>query len=491
MAPGTTTEPAQTSAPSVFRSVLHGTSLYTIAILSQRFASILLLPVNTRFLTPADYGVMELLEQVGVVLSVLLGVNLAGALGYYYFETDSPRVRERVVGTTLFGSLLMGVIPGVLGAVFSTAISRLAFADPRYHGYLAVCFLAMPATFLLEAVFSWVRVENRPGLFLAGSLLRAGLTVVGTLIFVAALRLRVAGVLTTSISSIILVALFLSFYYLRTCRPTFDRETFVRMLRYAVPLGLSSMGMVFIHFGDRFILPRYRTLADLGIYAVAYKIGMLISVAYSSFHSYWSAQVYDVVKRSDADHVFARMLTYLSAALSFCALALIVAAKPGIQLLTAPAFHTAAPLVPIIVLAYYIRSFGDFFRCLFLVAKRPEWDAACTWIGAAVCLVAYFTLIPTLGVWGAAIATLVTFVVMTVVSVIWSSRLRPLSIEVSRLLKIFGTAALLAAASSLVPVENVVLQIAWAVFLLLSYPALLLLLRFPTEGELETIRCHV
>ena len=93
MAPGTTTEAPEKSAPSVFRSVLHGTSLYTVAILSQRFASILLLPVNTRFLTPSDYGVMELLEQVGVVLSVLLGVNLAGALGYYYFETDSPRVR--------------------------------------------------------------------------------------------------------------------------------------------------------------------------------------------------------------------------------------------------------------------------------------------------------------------------------------------------------------------------------------------------------------
>src|SRR5919199_1602075 len=100
MSPGTTTKPAPAAAASsVFKSVLHGTSLYTVALLSQRFASIILLPVNTRFLTPADYGVMELLEQVGVVLSVLLGVNLAGALGYYYFETDSRKTREKVVGT--------------------------------------------------------------------------------------------------------------------------------------------------------------------------------------------------------------------------------------------------------------------------------------------------------------------------------------------------------------------------------------------------------
>lgn len=486
-----TVQSAPPAASSLFRSVLHGTSLYTVALLSQRLASVVLLPINTRFLTPADYGVMELLEQVGVVLSVLLGVNLAGALGYYYFETDSAKTRQAVVGTTFFGSVLMGAAAGLAGTAVATLISRLAFADPQYHGYLTVIFLAMPATFLLEAAFSWARVENRPGLFLAGSLLRALLTIVGTLIFVAGLRLRVTGVLTTSITAIVLVSAFLLSFYLKSYRPAFDRPTFTRMLRYAIPLGFSSMAMVFIHFGDRFILPRYRPLSDLGIYAVSYKIGMLLSVAYSSFHSWWSAQVYNVVKREDADHVFARMVTWLTAALSFCALALVAAAKPGIQLLTAPAFHVAAGLVPVIVLAYYLRSFGDFFRCLFLVAKRPEWDAACTWVGAGVCLVAYLTLIPPFGIWGAAIATALTFGVITTISIIWATRLRPISVEGGRLMKVLGVTAVLTGASLAVPIRNIGLQIAWAAFLLLCYPALLFLLRFPTPGEMQSIRSQL
>ncbi len=487
------TEKANSSPPdrSLFKSVLQSTGLYSIALLAQRAVGIILLPVNTRFLSPSDYGVLELLEQVGVVVSVILGINLSASLGYYFFETDTSEARRRVVGTTFIGSLLLGSIVGLLGAIFAGSISWLAFGNSQYEVYLRVLFLAMPMTFLLEAAFSWARIENRPRLYVAGSLLRALLTMVGTVIFVAWLQWRIAGVLTTSISAIVMVSVFLFVFYLRAYRPVFDSTLFVRMLRFAIPLGLSNIAMIVIHFGDRFFLPRYRPLADLGIYAVAYKIGMLISVVYSSFHTYWSAQVYQIVKRDDSEIIIARMFTYVMAGLSYCALAFVVAARPGLQLLTAQSFHAAAALVPLIVGAYFIRSIGDFFRCLFLTANRPEWDAACNWIGAAVCVVGYIVLIPRYGAWGAAGATAIAFSIITVVSLIWVHRLRPLSVEGSRLFKVFAAAAPLAAASLCFPMPNIGAEIAWALFLLICYPVLLILFQFPTTGELQLVRSRI
>ena len=482
---------AETPDRSLFKSVLQSTGLYSIALLAQRVVGIVLLPVNTRFLSPSDYGVLELLEQVGVVVSVLLGINLSASLGYYFFETDTPDARRRVVGTTFVGSLVLGSIIGMLGAMFARGISVLAFGNSQYELYLRILFLSIPMSFLLEAAFSWVRIENRATLYLVGSLLRALLTIVGTVIFVAWLQWRIVGVLTTSISAIVLVAVFLLVFYLRTYRPVFDSALFMRMLRFAIPLGLSNVAMIVIHFGDRFFLPRYRPMGDLGIYAVAYKIGMLISVIYSSFHTYWSAQVYQIVKRDDAEVVIARMFTYVMTGLSYCALALTVAARPGLQILTAPSFHSAAALVPLIVGAYFVRSIGDFFRCFFLVANRPEWDAACNWIGAAVCVTGYVVLIPRYGAWGAAGATGIAFFVISLVSLVWVHRLRPLSVEGGRLFKVFAVAGVLAAASLGIPMPNIPAEIAWAVFLLLCYPVLLMLLRFPTAGELGMVRSRI
>ena len=114
------------------------------------------------------------------------------------------------------------------------------------------------------------------------------------------LRWRLWGVLSANLCAIALSAIVLTVYCFRIYRFVFDRALFVRMVRFAVPLGLSGIAMFIIHFGDRFIIPQYRPFSDLGMYAVAYKIGMLISVIHGSFQNYWSAQIYQIAKRPDA-----------------------------------------------------------------------------------------------------------------------------------------------------------------------------------------------
>jgi len=473
------------SQRSLFHGMLEGSSLYSIALLGQRAASIILLPITTRFLLPSDYGVADLLEQVATVISILLGSNFSAALGYFYFAGDSPSHRRAVVGTTIGGALLLGSFGVVLCWPFAGPMSRLVFGGPLAVFYLRLVFLTLAPSFLLEALFGWLRVENRTVVFVAGSWLRVAMTIVGTVLLVAALRLRVLGVLYTSLLAVVVTALVLGGYCMRAARPSFDARLMLRMLKFAAPLALSGLAMFVIHFGDRFILPHYRPFSELGIYAIAYKVGMLLSLVYASFQTYWSAQVYQIMRREDAGAVLARTFTYVALAISFCAVGLIVASRPGLRLLAAPAYQGAAGVVPLIVAAYLVRSVGDFFRCLFLSAGKPGYDAACNWIGAGICLGAYFLLIPRYGMWGAAIATLVTFLAIGVVSCFWTYRLSPYTLEAGRLLKIGAAAAVPVAAYLLVPFASQAAQIAWSALLLCAMPLGLWLLRFPTPGELQ------
>jgi O-antigen/teichoic acid export membrane protein len=208
------------------------------------------------------------------------------------------------------------------------------------------------------------------------------------------------------------------------------------MTKFAAPLGLSGIAMFIINFGDRFILRPHVSFAELGLYALAYKIGMLISAAYASFQIYWSAQAYGIMRRADADHVFGRMTTYVVLGVAFCGLGVVAASKPVLRILAAPSYFPAVALVPLLVSAYCIRSIGEFFRCLFLVEGKPGYDAACTWVSSTVCLAGYFLLIPRFGVWGAAAATAITFIVFTAISVVWAYRIRPYRLEWSRLAKV-------------------------------------------------------
>lgn len=466
----------------LFLKILQGSGLYSLAIIGGALSSIILLPVNTRFLDKADFGVLDLLEKVSIAVS-FLGLNFSAALGYFYFSRNSPEERAPVVGTMFAGSVLMGAIAGGIGFVFAKPVSQMVFHSPDYVSFLRVVFAVVALNFLAEVGMGWLRVEDRTKAFVLASFFRIGVVFVGTLVGVAMLHLRVWGVLSSNVTAIGLVGVILAIYCFRSYRFVFEWPLFLRMLRFAVPLGLSGIAMFIIHFGDRFIILQFRPLSDLGIYSIAYKIGMLISVAFSSFQNYWNAQIYQIAKRDDSDSVFARTFSYMMLVLSFFGLGLVVAAKPTLHILTSRAFWDAALLVPVVVLAYYIRAVGDFFRCVFLVEGRPGYDAACNWIGAVVCLIGYFTLIPRWGIWGAAYATLITFLVIGVISVIWARQLRPFSIEAGRLAKIVLAAGLLLAAYYLVPVFSLWGQIGWSVLLLLSYPLLLAAMRFPTPAE--------
>ena len=80
-----------TSSRSVFKGIIHGTGVYTGALFAQRMAGCVMLPIVTRALTPADYGVSSVLEQVGIVLSLLLGSRIRLELRLFLFQSRVGR----------------------------------------------------------------------------------------------------------------------------------------------------------------------------------------------------------------------------------------------------------------------------------------------------------------------------------------------------------------------------------------------------------------
>ena len=483
------TEIRTLSVRALFKDILHGSGLYSITVFGPVAASLILMPITTRYLTRADYSITDLLERVSIVVALLLGVNFSAALGYFYLRED----RRRVVTTTVLGATALGIGAALISVPFAGGVSRLVFPNASAAPYLVLVFATIPVGFLLEALFAWLRVENRPGIFTLAALLRVGLTVAGIGALVGVLKLHVWGVLYTSVIAQLATVLYLLVYGARRGRLSlgvrkFDARLFGRMAKFALYLGFGGLAMFIIHFGDRFILPHYRSFDELGIYSLAYKIGMLLSAAYASFNTYWSAQVFQVMQREDSEEMFSRIFTYVFLGLSFGALGLLVCARPALRIMAAPAFQGAAALVPVIVLAYYIRCIGDFLRCLFLAAGRPAYDAACNWLGALVCLGGYFGLIPKFGMWGAAFATVGAFTFIGIVAAVWTYRLKPYRVEGGRIAKVATALAASALIYAIVPAHSLAAEAGLAALAMAVFPATLWLLRLPTAGELETSR---
>ena len=482
-----TAQAVPSSGRSVFQKALQGTVIYSIPLVGQRIASIFLLSIVTRVLTTEDFGMLSLLEQVSAVLSMLLGGHFAASIGYFYFHEHWKEDRNRVVGTATGGALLLGSIAALICWPLAGILARHVFRSNDALRYLPIVFACMPLIFLTEALLSWLRVADRQMAYASASLVRLVLTVIGISVLVGVFRFHVMGYLITTFTCLVVLAAVLGMYLFRFVQPQWSSVLFRRMLLFSLPIGVSMIAMFFINFGDQFVLRQYRSLSDVGIYSLAYRIGMIVSVAYSSFHSYWSAQVYQIVRRDDSDRLFARLFTYAVLLLSSAGLVLVLGARPGLRVLVAPAFQVAAPLIPVLVAANSIRALGEFLRCLFLAAGKPSYEAYCDWGGMAVCGTLYFLLIPRYGMWGGALATLVTFVVMGIASVIWTYKMKPYRVEGIRLLKLGSVLAVILVLYYAVPVSSLPAQIAWSAILLVMFPVGLCALRFPNAGEWEFV----
>ena len=96
------TSPAEQKS-SGLSEVVRASAFYAIVMVFQRVATFILFPIYTHNLTLSEYGLLELMDQAVNMWGLLLGVQFASAIGYYYFEKESADWRNRVVSTTVFG----------------------------------------------------------------------------------------------------------------------------------------------------------------------------------------------------------------------------------------------------------------------------------------------------------------------------------------------------------------------------------------------------
>jgi O-antigen/teichoic acid export membrane protein len=472
-------------SPSIYGSLLRSTGIYYIAFMAARMSSFVLLPVYTSYLTPGDYGTLELLDLTMYVVTTLVGLRMSDAVLYQCAAPGADRAK--VVSTAYLGASLLALALGAAGWWMAPALARLVFTDPRFAGYFQVTFLSFIFALPQEIGFAYLRAEDRAGAYAWISGARLVASASANLILLIGFGWGLTGMLWGAVVSAAVIGAVIAVVCLRASR-SFDAGLFVAMLRYGAPLGLGGIGFLIIHYGDRFFLQRYATLAEIGIYSLAYKIGMLITYIQSPFDIYWRAQMFHLVRQPNGEQIYSRVCTYLALCLTWVVVLMAVFGDLVLRLLTPTAYHSAAAYIPWIAAAYVVRTVGSHFRSVFLLEGKTPREAIIVWMGALACLGGYALWIPRYQAWGAVAATGLGFVLMFGVSYWQAQRVRRFPFERRRL------AVLTLAAIAVVGIhgsfrwEGLPLQVISGTLFACAYPAILMGAGFFDRGEREAGR---
>src|SRR5207244_1147827 len=77
-----------------------------------RLASFLLLPIYTRYLNPADYGTMAILDLTAAVFGTLIGTGIVSAVNRYHFEAHNEVEQDAIwwTGLTFLGLIATALV---------------------------------------------------------------------------------------------------------------------------------------------------------------------------------------------------------------------------------------------------------------------------------------------------------------------------------------------------------------------------------------------
>ena len=413
--------------------VLRHSTLYLLGNIASRILGFVAIPFYSHYLTPAEYGIIELIELSTQIFAIAFGLQSIGAALSRLFHDQSGAEQEaNIVSTSVLATaLLSGVI--ATGAVLAAGpISLAVFHSAEQAPLLQAAFVAMWFASMVEVILVYERIRERAKFFFVYSMV----TLVGNLgLNIYFIGFAEAGVWGFVYSKLIVTGIgtvYLLWRILREVGWHWRQEYVPQFIRFGLPLCFASISAFAIHFSDRFFLADAVSLSELGRYALAYRFAFLVSVLVGdSFGKSWNVTFYRFAKQDGWKERFAGVATYLMFALYLTALSISLMAPELLAFMVPPSFYPPYLLLPILVFSYVFRECGDFFRNLLLINKRSGTVGNVVFGGALLNGLLNFALIPTFGIYGAAIATLGTWAAyMTVFWVIaWREHRVPVSVR--------------------------------------------------------------
>jgi len=453
--------------------------------------SVLLAPLYTRHLDTAAYGILGVTTTVTLLLTILFGFALNGAISRLYFETEDEAVRGQLYLTVLVFVAAAGAVGvGVLEVVGRTgAFDGLGVA---YEPYLRFAVAAAYLTAFLEIPVAIATVREQPSRVLALTVGNAVLIAAITIALVVLLDQGVLGALRALVAAAGITAAVAICVVLRQSALPLSARVLRTALAFSVPLIPHLVAHWALYLSDRIVLAQYVSTADLGLYSLGASVGVAGALVATSFQRAFTPAITRLLKEDGANPQVPRLATYWYAALAWACCALALIADDLILIAIPPEFEGATRVAAWIVFGYLafgiytIVSQGTWF------AMRTRWVPVLTVIAGLLNVVGNVALIPVYGFEAAGWTTLGAFVLLAIMQGALSHRLHPIRWELFRWLQLTVAAAVTFGVGSVLPGQGTATGLAaQGGVALLVFPLVLTLLLFWSPAERATIRSLV
>ena len=469
------------------------TLVYGLSTAAPALIALFTLPVVARRFTTAQYGVLELATTaIAVALVVVeLGLTSASQRSFFDYSDDQPEERRIVLSTALIAYLASTILTAGILIAAREPLAEFLFNSSHEDTLIVIAAVTLPTTALVNFSREVMRLHFRLRQYLASTLVAAIVATAYILFALLVLNERVEAVLLSTVIGSGLAALYGMVAVRRDLGHRFSRPELRTMLDYGLPLVPMAVALWALALIDRIMLSKLSSLSEVGEYAMANRLGLLLTLAATAFATAFSPFMLSLYAEDPEEEklVRARALIYMSVAFAIVTVLVSLFAREAFKVI-APHFTTAYEAVGLVAFGLAVSGVANIAVGGIALARRTRSLAALAGLAAGVNIVLNIFLIPPWGMLGAAFATAVAYTLLFALYYFQAQRVYFTPYQLPRLVRLaVFTAA--AAAVGAIPIEPLALSLAIKSAVVILFLLALRLAHIVRSEEISAMRALV
>lgn len=386
---------------------IQNSAIYTIATVLTRGIAIFLVPIYTRYLTLTEYGIIDYFMILASIINLTIALEISQAVVRYYQDAEGIEEKKSYVATAFLFTVFVYILYFLISFVFSSELSSLFLDDEN----MSVLFIIASGAIATNGIFYFVqnqlKFEIRPKdvaiVSIVNVLVLSSLAIY--LLVIVGLKVEsifIAQIVANIVSSILAVYMARNSYGF-----VFVYVKFKEMISFSYPLVFSGIAVFVASMIDRIAIKDLLGLEELGIFGIAYRFAAIAGLVMVGFQSSLMPLVYKHYKEENTPKDISKIFNIFSIFALFTVSGSILFAKEMVVLFTTEVFYSSASLIAVLVMAVFFSSMYIFAPGIG-IAKKTKLTAMITISSAILNTILNYTLIPILGLSGAAYATFIS-----------------------------------------------------------------------------------
>ncbi len=425
------------------------TAVYGVSTIVGRFLNFLLVPLYTNVFTTSEFGIFSNIYAYLAFLNIVFIFGMDAAFMKYFSLSEDRLSKTKTFSTPVIFTTITSVLLCVILYLFHEQISEKILIPPDFS-YLSLYVIAILFFDTLTLIpFAYLRMERKPVKFATIKILNICINFSLNLILILVFDFGIEAIFISNLAASILSMVLLIPDFMANFSLSIDYQILKKMLKFGLPYLPASIAAVMVQLVD---VPIVRALTDdstLGIYRANYKLGIFMMLFVQMFSYAWQPFFLTNAKEKNAKELFSKVLTLflLAASLIWVVLSLFLDDLAKIEFfhgksLIGKEYIEGIIIIPVILLAYIFHGMYINFTAGIYIEEKTKYFPMITGIGAVSNVISNLLLIPILGILGAAISTLISYILMAAGLFFTSQRFYKIEYEYGKIIKILSVITL-------------------------------------------------